>query len=1014
MPATYTFLPWLRQGISNEISETDNFNAGTGPLARANLQVDVNIEADSQQVENWQQAVPLIGPGDIVGLNKEVIIRHEPSNWITNFEPHHLPFIEFYDEDFPWRYSPATPDGNRLRPWLYLLLLKPEEFKRGDPLAGPLPFIKLLVNSGAFPPPAETWAWAHVQVNKKLVDLTGSTEINELSNAQPNFQTFLSANPDIALSRLIATRKLEPEQDYHAFLIPAFETGRLAGLGSENTAIDAIEAQTAAWGNGQADHPFYHETYFRTGPAGDFEHLVRQIMPRPIDTQVGRRPMDIQDPGYLLNRSEIDPSQILESQPHEDGTLFLEGALRVPENDAGVYPWAPNAGHFTPFVKRLEDLVNLGEDLLAGDFANSENSYQNDPFDPTSLGIDDDPVVAPPMYGRWHSLTARVDRTDLGWVHELNLDPRQRAIAGLGSKLIQDKQEDYMEQAWSQLGNVVEANSRINIAQLAAQVSEAIYGKHIRTLKPERVAFISSPLHSVIPAEGATPGTFFSQLSESQLPNATLAPGFRKIIRKNGPIGKKVRRVAAIETEVLLSNLGDATLTAAPTMSISPEQNQVPISSVQSWANTAATQSLSQSVFAFTQPGDHTTTASAGNQEAQDFQESVSDFYEYFKAEYWELPGIGQVFDPGATGDHIGQEITPGVSIAPELADYIEVTNPTLPSHAQPMVPILAAPNFPLPVFDILKKDALEWFLPNLHLIPQNTISLLETNPKFIESLFVGMNHEMARELLWRGYPTDQRGSYFRNFWENNNYVNTAGLSIEELDEGLTDIPPIHAWASNTELGTHTKKTESFDPTASSEGTDEVGKGKLVMVFRGDLLKKFPHVSIYAVKAEWDLNASSGDSEIITSKILGTETRYPLFLANLEPDIVFLGFDLTVEEAKGDEGFPVITGNDTEPFLPNPGWFFILKERPGELRFGLDVSAPVDGLQTWKDLYWKTEILTDGHLDLSTAISVGDAQAAPEVPTDLVWGPTSNAADIASILMQDPVKAAIHAKEMLG
>ena len=152
MPATYTFLPWLRQGISNEISETDNFNAGNGPLARANLQVDINIEANSQQVENWQQAVPLIGPGDIVGLNKEVIIRHEPGNWITNFEPHHLPFIEFYDEDFPWRYSPAAPDGNRLRPWLYLLLLKPEEFKRGDPLAGPLPFIKLLVNLGAFPP----------------------------------------------------------------------------------------------------------------------------------------------------------------------------------------------------------------------------------------------------------------------------------------------------------------------------------------------------------------------------------------------------------------------------------------------------------------------------------------------------------------------------------------------------------------------------------------------------------------------------------------------------------------------------------------------------------------------------------------------------------------------------------------------------------------------------------------------------------------------------------------------
>ena len=42
----------------------------------------------------------------------------------------------------------------------------------------------------------------------------------------------------------------------------------------------------------------------------------------------------------------------------------------------------------------------------------------------------------------------------------------------------------------------------------------------------------------------------------------------------------------------------------------------------------------------------------------------------------------------------------------------------------------------------------------------------LETNPRFIESYMVGLNHEMARELLWREYPTDQRGTCFRQFWD--------------------------------------------------------------------------------------------------------------------------------------------------------------------------------------------------------------------------------------------------------
>ena len=31
------------------------------------------------------------------------------------------------------------------------------------------------------------------------------------------------------------------------------------------------------------------------------------------------------------------------------------------------------------------------------------------------------------------------------------------------------------------------------------------------------------------------------------------------------------------------------------------------------------------------------------------------------------------------------------------------------------------------------------------------------------------MNHELARELLWREYPTDQRGTYSRQFWAHRN-----------------------------------------------------------------------------------------------------------------------------------------------------------------------------------------------------------------------------------------------------
>jgi hypothetical protein len=78
----------------------------------------------------------------------------------------------------------------------------------------------------------------------------------------------------------------------------------------------------------------------------------------------------------------------------------------------------------------------------------------------------------------------------------------------------------------------------------------------------------------------------------------------------------------------------------------------------------------------------------------------------------------------------------------------------------------MAYPVLDLPMYKPLADMSSELFLPNINLIPENSITLLENNQKFIESYMVGINHEMSRELLWREYPTDQRGSYFRQFWD--------------------------------------------------------------------------------------------------------------------------------------------------------------------------------------------------------------------------------------------------------
>ena len=96
---------------------------------------------------------------------------------------------------------------------------------------------------------------------------------------------------------------------------------------------------------------------------------------------------------------------------------------------------------------------------------------------------DPDPLITAPIYGRWHALTTRLlvarDGTtpvdhDRNWVHELNLDPRWRLAAGFGTNVVQDRQEDYMEAAWEQIGDVLEANRRIRFAQLALETSRRL------------------------------------------------------------------------------------------------------------------------------------------------------------------------------------------------------------------------------------------------------------------------------------------------------------------------------------------------------------------------------------------------------------------------------------------------------------------------------------------------------------------------------------------------------------
>ncbi len=122
-----------------------------------------------------------------------------------------------------------------------------------------------------------------------------------------------------------------------------------------------------------------------------------------------------------------------------------------------------------------------------------------------------------------------------------------------------------------------------------------------------------------------------------------------------------------------------------------------------------------------------------------------------------DLPSLAEMvrraLDPAVTiGDAVRARLRLDATHARQVGD-------------DPLAPVMTWPEFPQPMGDALRDLSQDWLLPGLDKVPRNCATVLETNPRFVEAYLVGLNHEMSRELLWRGFPTDRRGTYFRRFW---------------------------------------------------------------------------------------------------------------------------------------------------------------------------------------------------------------------------------------------------------
>src|SRR5438067_13003204 len=94
--AKYTFSSWLRKGIGNRITEPDNLGLGAS-VAKERSRVPIDVILNTTPVH---KEFALVGPGDIIGLISDMVVRTVPRILFTNFEQHYQPVISLYDDEY--------------------------------------------------------------------------------------------------------------------------------------------------------------------------------------------------------------------------------------------------------------------------------------------------------------------------------------------------------------------------------------------------------------------------------------------------------------------------------------------------------------------------------------------------------------------------------------------------------------------------------------------------------------------------------------------------------------------------------------------------------------------------------------------------------------------------------------------------------------------------------------------------------------------------------------------------
>jgi hypothetical protein len=451
-----------------------------------------------------------------------------------------------------------------------------------------------------------------------------------------------------------------------------------------------------------------------------------------------------------------------------------------------------------------------------------------------------------------------------------------------------------MASAWEQAAEMPQVNRRMRQLQLSMAVGESLHARHLSRMSEEMTLRIASPAFNRLrmPAGASAGLTLTAEMMRSSLPVGATRAAMRRIARQRGPM---TRRAAAqgfqrspLDTWVARLNFNTGRPAAQrPDISYASAPPLPPVDRVATaiWNSGFVVAAEGQPLVplptvdplppAWDYPGHFRAAAAAHLSRIRD-------------------RAIAAIFTHRAmvsTADMVREQMNPRVALA-DLARAIASTgNNVLPPNAPGVAAVgtetvMMAPEFPQPMYEPLKEKSQDLLLPGLDKVEPERVVGLRTNRAFVESYMIGLNFEMGRELLWRGFPTDQQGTYFQHFWGTDARVG-APVDVDDLRKNL-----------GRELGT----------APGGAPADQ-----FVLLLRTSLLRRYPNAIIYLTPAPPNAtNPPAGDV-------------FPIFNGSMQPDVTFVGFPITPAAAVGSAN--------------QPGYFVVIQEHPTEPRFGLDAAV---------------------------------------------------------------------------